>query len=65
MTFWPRESMNRSAPRPVLLCLAAALAFPQAASPQASQQVPSFASKVELITVDAVVVDDAGRPVAG
>ena len=57
--------MNRSSPRLAPLCLAAALAFPQAASPQASQQVPSFASKVELITVDAVVVDDAGRPVAG
>jgi VWFA-related protein len=57
--------MKRSSPRPGLLCLAAALAFPQAANPQVAPQVPSFASKVELITVDAVVVDDAGRPVAG
>ena len=40
--------MKRPSPRTGLLCLAAALAFPQAASPELTPQVPSFGSKVEL-----------------
>ncbi len=50
----------------VLLVLAAALslaAVPPA--PQAPGQVPVFTSEVQLITVDAVVLNKLGRPVAG
>jgi hypothetical protein len=36
-----------------------------AGSAQERQALPTFPSAVELITVDAVVVDSAGRPVAG
>jgi VWFA-related protein len=35
------------------------------AGAQAPAQPPTFPTEVELITVDAVVVDDAGRPVPG
>jgi VWFA-related protein len=49
----------------VLLCSVLLLAPSGHAAPEKNQQVPSFASEVELITVDAVVVDEAGRPVAG
>lgn len=52
--------------RPVLPLLLAALAVPHVVSSDPQQQpVPSFPSEVELITVDAVVVDAAGRPVSG
>ena len=43
-----------------VLLLGAALALAQE-----RQDVPTFASRVELVTVDAVVVDDKGRPVRG
>ena len=35
------------------------------AVPQDRQDIPTFASKVELVTVDAVVVDGKGQPVRG
>jgi len=38
---------------------------PPVSSPQASAAPPAFPSQVELITVDAVVLDRAGRPVSG
>jgi VWFA-related protein len=51
--------------RPVVSLLLLALAIPQVATSEPQQEVPSFPSEVELITVDAVVVDAAGRPVSG
>ncbi len=51
--------------RTLLPLLLLSVATPQGATSAPQQQVPSFASEVELITVDAVVVDEAGRPVSG
>lgn len=53
--------------RLALLCLSAALAAlgTQRAGAQAQQEPPSFTSEVELITVDAVVLDGEGRAVPG
>jgi VWFA-related protein len=48
-----------------LTCLLLVLATPQTGLAEAPQQVPSFSAEVELITVDAVVVDEQGRPVSG
>ena len=50
----------------VTLALAVAFAVLLAgADAQERRDVPTFASKVELVTVDAVVVDGKGRPVRG
>jgi VWFA-related protein len=38
---------------------------PPSGEPRARQDMPTFPSQVELITVDAVVLDAAGRPVPG
>jgi VWFA-related protein len=70
------ESLRMSCPsdkamagvRSVVLLLAALLAplgAENAARAQAERKVPTFPAQVELITVDAVVVDDDGRPVPG
>jgi VWFA-related protein len=56
--------------RSVLPCLAATLLLPstdvaRAQAPPAAQAPPTFPSGVELVTVDAVVLDRDGRPVPG
>ena len=58
--------MSRSrSPRAFSLAVLAALALSSPASAQKKPQVPVFPSEVELITVDAAVLDRDGRPVAG
>jgi len=58
--------MSRSRPpRAFSLAVLAALALSSPASAQKKQRVPVFTSEVELITVDAAVLDRDGRPVAG
>jgi len=58
--------MSRSRlPRTFSLALLAGLALAWPASAQQKQRVPVFTSEVELITVDAAVLDRDGRPVAG
>lgn len=57
-------SRSRSA-RAIVLSVLAALALSSPASAQKKAQVPVFPSDVELITVDAAVLDRDGRPVAG
>ncbi len=52
-------------PRAVSIAALAALAFTAPAGAQKKPQVPVFTSEVELITVDAAVLDEEGRPVAG
>ncbi len=49
----------------VLVALLVPLCAEQGAKAQDKPAVPTFPSQVELITVDAVVVDQAGRPVPG
>ena len=48
--------------RPVVPLLLLALAIPQGATSEPQQQVPSFPSEVELITVDAVVSESCDAP---
>jgi VWFA-related protein len=48
-----------------LLCLLSALASQRSSGAESSQESATFQSKVELITVDAVVLDPAGKPVRG
>jgi VWFA-related protein len=54
--------MNSRDPRAVILVALLGTAFAAAQEPR---DIPTFASKVELVTVDAVVVDGKGRPVRG
>jgi VWFA-related protein len=60
-----RKAMKKPIRLAVLLLAVAGARGPHVARAQAPQQVPSFPSEVELITVDAVVVDDKGQPVSG
>src|SRR6266851_5322830 len=55
----PRSAMA------VLLSLLVPLCAPEGARAQDKPALPTFPSQVELITVDAVVVDHDGRPVPG
>ena len=60
--------MGRRSLLPSLVSLLGALALREGSSTaraQAPPNLPTFSSEVELITVDAVVLDSAGRPVAG
>jgi VWFA-related protein len=63
------DPMKKTSPVPVVLLsfatAAAAIASGAPPSAQDSESVATFPSKVELITVDAVVVDSAGKPVSG
>jgi VWFA-related protein len=63
-----RRDKTTTAARLAILLLAMAMAplrAPRAASAQGQPKRPTFPSQVELITVDAVVIDASGRPVPG
>jgi VWFA-related protein len=55
--------MNLTGPRAVMV--GALLSATLVVTAQEKRDIPSFASKVELVTVDAVVVDGKGKPVRG
>src|SRR5437870_924912 len=64
MSCRPDKTMPAGRVAFVLLAVAlAVLGHESAARAQARPPIPTFPSQVELITVDAVVVDQAGRPV--
>jgi VWFA-related protein len=63
-----RPDKTRPGARVAIVFLAGLLALlraERAASAQSQPRLPTFPSQVELITVDAVVLDDSGRPVPG
>jgi VWFA-related protein len=61
----PRPPQARRLAALAALVVFPALAQSPPASPKKAQRVPVFPSEVELITVDAAVLDSAGRAVAG
>ena len=65
-THSPDVARRRMWPRLVFLVAALAASLgPSAAGPQDQEATPTFPAGVELITIDAVVLDAEGNPVPG